>query len=114
MRRATTFVDRRCSEDAFDDDLQELSDAPTAHWGAINAFLDEHRGRTGPTQDVALALEMCAGSDGSHVRARPPERRLSFDESRGAYRRSLMFRRCACGPARAAAAVAPSAPAQPV
>jgi hypothetical protein len=40
------------------DELGELAQAPTAHWDAINAFLDEHvAGEPGPAQDVALALD---------------------------------------------------------
>jgi hypothetical protein len=45
-------------EDASDDELRELADAPQPHWEAINAFLDEHvAGRPGPHQDMALALD---------------------------------------------------------
>jgi hypothetical protein len=40
------------------DELVELAGAPTAHWDAINVFLDEHAAsEPGPEQDVALALD---------------------------------------------------------
>jgi hypothetical protein len=43
---------------ASDPELRELSEAPTAHWDAINAFLDENvEAEPGPGQDVALALD---------------------------------------------------------
>jgi hypothetical protein len=43
---------------APDEELRTLSEAPTAHWDAINAFLDEHvEAEPGPRQDVALALD---------------------------------------------------------
>jgi hypothetical protein len=46
---------------ASDGELRELSEAPAAHWGAINGFLDEHvEEAPGPTQDVALALDSFA------------------------------------------------------
>ncbi len=46
---------------ASPDELKELADAPTAHWDAINAFLDEHvAAEPGPEQDVALALDAFA------------------------------------------------------
>jgi hypothetical protein len=46
---------------ASPDKLKELADAPTAHWDAINAFLDEHvAAELGPEQDVALALDAFA------------------------------------------------------
>jgi cell division protein FtsI/penicillin-binding protein 2 len=45
-------------ENASDDELRELSEAPAAHWDAINAFLDENvASDPGPRQDVALALD---------------------------------------------------------
>jgi hypothetical protein len=45
-------------ENASDEDLRELSEAPSAHWEAINAFLDENvAAEPGPRQDVALALD---------------------------------------------------------
>ena len=45
-------------ENASDDDLRELAEAPSAHWDAINAFLDENvEAEPGPRQDVALALD---------------------------------------------------------
>lgn len=45
-------------ENASDAELRELSDAPAAHWDAINAFLDENvAADPGPAQDVALALD---------------------------------------------------------
>jgi cell division protein FtsI/penicillin-binding protein 2 len=45
-------------ESASDEDLRELSEAPSAHWDAINAFLDENvRAEPGPRQEVALALD---------------------------------------------------------
>jgi hypothetical protein len=44
-----------------DDELRTLGDAPSAHWDAINAYLDEHvASRPGPHQDVALALDSFA------------------------------------------------------
>ena len=43
---------------APDEELRALSDGPSQHWDAINAFLDEHAaGDPGPLQDVALALD---------------------------------------------------------
>jgi hypothetical protein len=43
---------------ATDEELRALSDGPSLHWDAINAFLDEHvAGDPGPLQDVALALD---------------------------------------------------------
>jgi hypothetical protein len=43
---------------ASDQDLRALSDAPSTHWDAINAFLDENvAGDPGPLQDVSLALD---------------------------------------------------------
>ena len=43
---------------ASDEELLALADAPSLHWDAINAFLDEHvAGDPGPLQDVALALD---------------------------------------------------------
>ena len=45
-------------EQATDEELRELSAAPSAHWGAINAFLDENvAAEPGPRQEVALALD---------------------------------------------------------
>ena len=45
-------------EQASDDELRELSEAPETHWEAINAFLDENvEAEPGPSQDVALALD---------------------------------------------------------
>jgi cell division protein FtsI/penicillin-binding protein 2 len=45
-------------ENASDEELRELSEAPSAHWDAINAFLDENvAAEPGPRQDVALALD---------------------------------------------------------
>jgi hypothetical protein len=45
-------------ENASNEELRELSEAPAAHWDAINAFLDEHvAAEPGPRQDVALALD---------------------------------------------------------
>jgi hypothetical protein len=44
-----------------DDELRTLSDAPSAHWDTINAYLDEYvASRPGPRQDVALALDSFA------------------------------------------------------
>ena len=41
---------------ATDEELRALSDGPSLHWDAINAFLDEHvAGDPGPP--VALALD---------------------------------------------------------
>jgi hypothetical protein len=41
-----------------DEDLRELSEGPSAHWDAINAFLDENvEAEPGPRQDIALALD---------------------------------------------------------
>jgi hypothetical protein len=42
---------------ASDDELRELSEAPTARWDAVNAFLDDNVAAPGPRQDVALALD---------------------------------------------------------
>lgn len=43
---------------ASDDELRQLSDAPNAHWDAINAYLDKYvAGAPGPEQDVAVALD---------------------------------------------------------
>jgi hypothetical protein len=43
---------------ASESELRELSEAPTEHWDAINAFLDENvAADPGPLQDVALALD---------------------------------------------------------
>jgi hypothetical protein len=43
---------------ASNDELHALVEAPSAHWDAINAFLDENvAGEPGPRQDVALALD---------------------------------------------------------
>jgi hypothetical protein len=43
---------------ASDEELRELSEGPSAHWDAINAFLDENvEAEPGPRQDVALALD---------------------------------------------------------
>jgi hypothetical protein len=40
------------------EELRELSDGPSAHWDAINAFLDENvEAEPGPRQDIALALD---------------------------------------------------------
>jgi cell division protein FtsI/penicillin-binding protein 2 len=48
-------------EQASDDELGELSEAPQAHWKSINAFLDQNvEAEPGPTQDVALALDSFA------------------------------------------------------
>ena len=45
-------------ESASDEELRELSEAPSAHWDAINAFLDENvEAEPGSRQDVALALD---------------------------------------------------------
>ena len=45
-------------ETASDDELRELAGAPTAHWDAINAFLDDNvAAHPGEHQDVALALD---------------------------------------------------------
>ena len=45
-------------ENASDEELRELSEAPAAHWDAINAFLDENvTAPPGSRQDVALALD---------------------------------------------------------
>ena len=45
-------------EAASDDELRELADAPTAHWDAINEFLDDNvAAHPGAQQDVALALD---------------------------------------------------------
>ncbi|MGZ4379883.1 MAG: hypothetical protein ACXVZ2_00275 [Gaiellaceae bacterium] len=44
-------------ENASDEELRELSEAPSAHWDAINAFLDENVAEPGPRQEVALALD---------------------------------------------------------
>ena len=41
-----------------DEELRALADAPSLHWDAINAFLDEHvAADPGPLQDVALAMD---------------------------------------------------------
>jgi hypothetical protein len=46
---------------ASPEELKELAEAPTAHWDAINAFLDEHvTAEPGPEQDIALALDAFA------------------------------------------------------
>jgi hypothetical protein len=52
-------VDRAAAlANASDQQLGALSDGPSLHWDAINAFLDEHvAGDPGPLQDVALALD---------------------------------------------------------
>jgi hypothetical protein len=43
---------------ASDRELRALSDGPSLHWDAINAFLDENvAGDPGPLQDVAQALD---------------------------------------------------------
>ena len=43
---------------ASDQELRALSDGPSLHWDAINAFLDENvAADPGPLQDVALALD---------------------------------------------------------
>jgi len=43
---------------ATDEELRALSDGPSQHWDAINAFLDANvAGEPGPLQDVALALD---------------------------------------------------------
>jgi hypothetical protein len=48
----------RLLENASDEELRGLSEAPSAHWDTINAFLDENlRAEPGPRQDVALALD---------------------------------------------------------
>jgi cell division protein FtsI/penicillin-binding protein 2 len=45
-------------EKASDNELRELSEAPSAYWDAINAFLDENvSAEPGARQDVALALD---------------------------------------------------------
>jgi cell division protein FtsI/penicillin-binding protein 2 len=45
-------------ERASDDELRGLSEAPSAHWSAINAFLDENiDAEPGPLQDLALAVD---------------------------------------------------------
>ena len=45
-------------ENASDEELRQLSEAPATHWDAINAFLDENvASDPGPRQDVALALD---------------------------------------------------------
>lgn len=45
-------------EQASDEELRELSEAPSGHWPTINAFLDANvRAEPGPRQDVALALD---------------------------------------------------------
>ena len=59
---ASEFQDRgfggQLLANATDAELRELSEAPGAHWDAINAFLDEHvAAEPGPRQDVALALD---------------------------------------------------------
>jgi cell division protein FtsI/penicillin-binding protein 2 len=52
-------VDRAAAlANASDQELRALSDGPSLHWDAINAFLDENvAGDPGPLQDVALALD---------------------------------------------------------
>ena len=48
-------------EQASDEELRELSEAPEAHWEAINTFLDRNvEAEPGPSQDVALALDSFA------------------------------------------------------
>jgi cell division protein FtsI/penicillin-binding protein 2 len=48
-------------EQASDEELRELSEAPEAHWEAINTFLDQHvEAESGSSQDVALALDSFA------------------------------------------------------
>jgi hypothetical protein len=43
---------------ASDKELRELSEGPSAHWDAINAFLNENvEAEPGPRQDVALAVD---------------------------------------------------------
>jgi cell division protein FtsI/penicillin-binding protein 2 len=43
---------------ASDEELRYLIEGPSAHWDAINAFLDENvEAEPGPRQDVALALD---------------------------------------------------------
>lgn len=45
-------------ENASDEELRELNEAPSGHWDAINAFLDENvAAEPGPRQEVALALD---------------------------------------------------------
>jgi hypothetical protein len=45
-------------ETASDEELRQLSEAPSAHWNTINVFLDEYvAAAPGPHQDVALALD---------------------------------------------------------
>ena len=48
-------------EQASDEELRELSEAPEAHWETINTFLDRNvEAEPGPSQDVALALDSFA------------------------------------------------------
>jgi hypothetical protein len=48
-------------ENASREELRELSEAPGAHWDAINRFLDENvAAGPGPRQHVALALDSFA------------------------------------------------------
>ena len=42
---------------ASTEELRELSTAPSLHWDAINAFLDENMEQIGPRQDLAIALD---------------------------------------------------------
>ena len=45
-------------EQASDDELRELRDAPDGQWDANNAYLDEHvAAEPGPHQEVASALD---------------------------------------------------------
>jgi hypothetical protein len=52
-------VDRsKLLANASDEELRELGAGPSAHWDAINTFLDENvEAEPGPRQDVALALD---------------------------------------------------------
>jgi hypothetical protein len=52
-------VDRRALlANASDEELRELSEGPSAHWDAINTFLDDNvAAAPGARQDVALALD---------------------------------------------------------
>ena len=57
---------------ASEAELRELSEAPTEHWDAINAFLDENvAAGPGPLQDVALAARrVLAGRARGSIRDR--------------------------------------------
>jgi hypothetical protein len=68
LRHLGPLIDRYAESDdvdrsellanASDEELRNLIEGPSAHWDAINAFLDENvEAEPGPRQDLALALD---------------------------------------------------------